>query len=96
MTPATDLSIWTRTVADAYACMIRCEHISIVLDFVFARLYDIGYSVWRMRSQELCVPTLVRRRVHPLGELIPSSASPGSRRSLEENPCPGAMAKWCL
>jgi hypothetical protein len=71
---------------DAYACIVTCEDASIGLDFANERLYERGYSVWRMRSQELCVPTLVRRRAHPLGELNPPSASPGSRRSLEEKP----------
>ena len=83
------------SLTDACACMIACENLSMALDLWSERLYDMWYSVWRMRSQELCVPTLVRRRAHPLGELILPSASPGSRRSLEENPCPGAMEKWC-
>jgi hypothetical protein len=80
---------------DACACIEICKTTPAGLDFVTEWLYDMGYSSLAHALPGAMRPTPVRRRAHPLGEPFPPSASPGSRRSLEENPCPGAMEKWC-
>ena len=95
MMPATDSSTRTRSIGNAYACMIGCEHVSIVLDFVIERLYDVGIPSGACAPRSYASPPSFAG-VHIHSANSPTVGEPRLSAVRGGKPCPGAMEKWCL